>query len=169
MFDPKLKEKLHGEYKSVFEKVERLCISECLQDRDSDEQMHYLLDVFYCAQNDGIAVQKIVGKDLRAFCRDFFCVTAKNPLLRILELYFKCNTVIFLSVLAFSATLFSSCWITLGLSAALTETSNDAIGIVFAFVGGFLAVLANRFWVRHKVFRNKQYSNGENFNYNVSC
>lgn len=157
MFDPKLKEHLHGEYRTVFDKLEILCIAEYLEDKEADGQLHYLLDVFCCAQNDGVPVQKIVGKDLRAFCRDFFSVTAQKPFVRIAIQFCKRNLWIALMFLAISAMSFGARWIKSGLLAAWMEKSSFVIAGVCAFVLGLLVVLINRFWVRKTLFANSYY------------
>ena len=157
MLDPKLKERLHGEYRTVFDKLEIRCIAEYSQDAEADEQLHYLLDVLCCAQNDGIPVQKIVGEDLRAFCRDFFSVTAQKPLVRITVQFCKRNLWIALMYLAMSAMLFGARWISRGFLAAWTEQSSFVIAGICAFALGLLVVAINRLWVRKMLFASSYY------------
>ena len=62
---------LHGQYLSVYERVETMLLVELREATEQKERLSYLLDIFLSAQEDGVPVEKIVGKDLSAFCKQY--------------------------------------------------------------------------------------------------
>lgn len=65
-------DKLKGEYKETFDKVE---IYASVRNIDADTQndmLMELIDMFLMAQEEGKPVQKIIGSDIESFCNSFF-------------------------------------------------------------------------------------------------
>ena len=63
-----LEEKLKGEYKEAYERIE---LYSNISNMD-DEMVEDLLDTFITAQEDGVPVEKIIGDDIEKFCKDYF-------------------------------------------------------------------------------------------------
>lgn len=77
-----LTDKLEGEYKEAFDKVE---IYANLRNVDEDAQsdmMMELLDLFLTAQNEGKPVKKLIGPDLEKFCNSYFSSYTWNSYVR---------------------------------------------------------------------------------------
>lgn len=66
------KEKLQNEYKEYFERVESYAILNSIEEKTLEEMMMNLVDVFYTAQRKGKPLEKIVGKDAKEFCENYF-------------------------------------------------------------------------------------------------
>lgn len=66
------KNKLKGEYKEIFEKVEAYSMLEGLDSNTDEDMMMNLLDLLYTAQVEGKPAEKIVGRDTEKFCKDYF-------------------------------------------------------------------------------------------------
>lgn len=66
-------QKLEGEYKESFEKIDMYVGARQIRDHIKEEMMSNLLDIFLSAQEEGVPVQKITGKNIEAFCKEF-CV-----------------------------------------------------------------------------------------------
>lgn len=67
-----LKDKLEGEYKQAFDKVEIYSIVRNIDSKTDEEMMMNLLDMMLTAQKEGKPVEKIVGKDIETFCKEYF-------------------------------------------------------------------------------------------------
>lgn len=67
-----LQDKLKGEYKEVFQKVEMYSTSNLIGEDMQDELMMELLDHMLIAQEEGKPVSTIVGDDIEEFCQNFF-------------------------------------------------------------------------------------------------
>ena len=64
-------DKLQGEYKETFQKISTYVLSQNIDTDTAETQMGELLDTFLLAQEEGRAVEKIVGNNLEAFCKTF--------------------------------------------------------------------------------------------------
>jgi DNA-binding ferritin-like protein (Dps family) len=73
-----LQEKLTGEYRNVYEKVEIYALSLGIHEAEKDEWMMNLLDSLLIAQQAGEQVEKIVGTDVEKFCEEYFSVPPKK-------------------------------------------------------------------------------------------
>lgn len=82
------KDKLHGEYKVVFEQVEMYVITKNIDSNAVEERLGDLLDIFLSSQEAEKPVQKIVGTDPEQFCRAFCSdLGMKNRILNILDTF----------------------------------------------------------------------------------
>lgn len=66
------KEKLKKEYRECFERVEAYAFLKNIDEKTQEEMMMNLVDVLYTAQRKGKPLEKIVGKDIEAFCKNYF-------------------------------------------------------------------------------------------------
>ena len=66
------KKNLKNEYKECFERVESYALLENVDEKNLEEMMMNLVDVLYTAQRKGKPLEKIVGKDMEAFCKSYF-------------------------------------------------------------------------------------------------
>lgn len=64
-------DKLKGEYKETFQKINIYVVSQNVDADTSETQMGELLDTFLLAQEEGRSVAKIVGNNLESFCKTF--------------------------------------------------------------------------------------------------
>ena len=69
-----LQEKLEGEYRDVYERVDIYSMNTELDENTTDELLMNLLDSLLSAQENGQPVEKIVGSDIEHFCREYFDV-----------------------------------------------------------------------------------------------
>ena len=67
-----LKEDLEGAYKDAYERVELYALTTNMGEAVKDEMLMNLLDSLLNAQKKGKPVEKIVGKDIEQFCKDYF-------------------------------------------------------------------------------------------------
>ena len=65
-------EKLTGDYKEALKTVELYGIVKNIDTDVQDEMMMNLFDILLSAQEEGKPVEKIVGKDLEAFCAEYY-------------------------------------------------------------------------------------------------
>lgn len=65
-------EQLKGEYKKVFEKADLYGVLEGLNKDVYEDKLMNLYDLLIEAQYEGKAVEKIVGNDLKSFCKEYF-------------------------------------------------------------------------------------------------
>lgn len=64
-------DKLEGEYKETFQKIEAYCLMENVDTNSFNEQMMHLLDIFMNAQAKNRPVKSVVGNNLELFCKNF--------------------------------------------------------------------------------------------------
>lgn len=65
-------EKLAGEYREVFLKVEAYAFMCGMSEEEQEDLLENLVDMLYSAQTDGKSVEKIIGKDIEKFCKQYF-------------------------------------------------------------------------------------------------
>ncbi|MCM1399968.1 MAG: DUF1048 domain-containing protein [Clostridium sp.] len=73
-----LSQKLEGEYRRVFDEVEAYAIIKNYAGEGKEELMMNLLDMLLTAQEEGKEAEKIVGNDVRKFCKDYFTAYDKK-------------------------------------------------------------------------------------------
>lgn len=79
-------DKLTGEYKEVFDQIDLYIGTENPDEQTREERMGQLLDMFLTAQQSGKPVERIVGKNIQAFCKEFCAdLNWKNQLWRVLD------------------------------------------------------------------------------------
>lgn len=64
-------QKLEGEYKEVFGKIDMYVCADSIEESAKEDMMSNLLDVFLTAQEEGRPVKKIIGTDIEKFCKEF--------------------------------------------------------------------------------------------------
>ena len=69
---------LKGEYKDAYERVEIYVQTMYMNEEMADEMLMNLLDSLLNAQAEGVPVEKIVGRDIKQFCKDYFAVYGKK-------------------------------------------------------------------------------------------
>lgn len=65
-------DKLKGEYKEAFEKVELYAAVNNINGALLEERMMDLIDLMLTAQSNGDSVKKVVGRDVKVFCKGYF-------------------------------------------------------------------------------------------------
>ena len=82
-------DKLGGEYKAVFERIEMYVQSRNIDEDMKEERLGELLDIFLSAAETGKPVRRITGNDLEQFCKTFCSdFGMKNRILFLLD-WFK--------------------------------------------------------------------------------
>lgn len=64
-------EKLKGEYKEAFSKIDMYVGTNYIDELSKEEMMSNLLDIFLTAQEEGRPIEKITGKNIEQFCKNF--------------------------------------------------------------------------------------------------
>lgn len=65
-------EKLQGEYKDAFERIEMYSLMERIDETHREDLLMNLLDLLLSAQADKKPVEKVIGTDVRQFCESYF-------------------------------------------------------------------------------------------------
>ncbi|MDE6208541.1 MAG: DUF1048 domain-containing protein [Lachnospiraceae bacterium] len=91
------KEKLLGEYRDTFEKIETYSMLHGFDEDTDNEMMMNMLDILYTAQVNNKPVEKIIGSDIEQFCKDYFSECNKSePILRRLPQFLYSISVLIL-------------------------------------------------------------------------
>lgn len=110
---------LKGEYKDAYERVEIYVQTMYMNEEMADEMLMNLLDSLLNAQAEGVPVEKIVGRDIKQFCKDYFAVYGKKEWLAdFLKSIYRLAWVVFILELlemtsseeAFSISMTSDTW-----------------------------------------------------------
>lgn len=64
-------EKLKGIYKNTFTQIEKTMDFNLISGEEKESALSELLDTFICAQNDNVKIEKIVGKDVNKFTKEY--------------------------------------------------------------------------------------------------
>lgn len=81
-----LESQLIGSYREVFSKTVLYACTKCIPAEEADERISELYDLLLTAQNEKKPVEKLVGKDIERFCKEFFGdYTLKEQLKSILK------------------------------------------------------------------------------------
>lgn len=67
-----MQEKLQGEYKDAFGRIEMYSIIEYIDETHREDLMMDLLDLLLSAQAEGKPVEKVLGSDIKQFCESYF-------------------------------------------------------------------------------------------------
>ena len=145
------KEKLKGEYRETFERVETYSFVNGIDQNTDEEMMMNLLDMLYTAQVEGKPVKKIVGEDIEKFCKDYFEGTE-------VKLESKIKRI--------PAWLYSCCWLIMIIcilelvfpeeKTSITDAYIDVSGLVFGSIVGFVAGSLIMYVLRVVVFKVKK-------------
>ncbi|MBQ8914975.1 MAG: hypothetical protein IJ046_02210 [Clostridia bacterium] len=80
------KEKLTGEYRETFEKIEIYVKARGADEPVMEERLLQITDVLLAAQSEGTPWERVVGKDIEKFCRTFCSdIGVKNKIWRVLD------------------------------------------------------------------------------------
>ncbi|MEE1318269.1 MAG: DUF1048 domain-containing protein [Ruminococcus sp.] len=152
-------DKLQGEYSTVFEQVDAYVGTLPVDNGTREERMSELLDMFLSAQEAGKPVKKIVGSNVKEFCK-IFC--SDFGIKNLLKSIFDALHVIAICLLIFSVvdilcicidytqgqvTDFWNTFIT-------TNTSHQFLGLLFGMIFGFAVDII----FRNVMFRLKKVS-----------
>ncbi len=152
-------EKLNGEYRTVFSKIELYVTTKYIDGVTKEEQLSELLDIFLTAQSEGKPIHKITGNNLERFCKTFCSgYGVKNRLLDFLDVLK--NITLWLFVVAAVDMLFIALDYFDGTQVDLW-TSNSSINIPAYLIGiaiSLLIGLASNLIVRHIMFCTKRIS-----------
>lgn len=146
------KDKLKGEYKDAFEQIELYVNSQSVDTIVREDRLSSLIDSFLLAQEEEKPVRKIVGDDIKSFCR-LFCsdMGTKNKILNILDIIR--NIAWFELVLALG-NLFYFDWSTLVFWTAGTDF--NAVGYFLAISVGFALSSVIHAVVRRLMFNKRK-------------
>lgn len=67
-----LEDKLEGDYKDAFKRADMYSLVVRIDEETREEMMMNLLDLLLTAQEEGKPVEKVIGKDLKVFCKSYF-------------------------------------------------------------------------------------------------
>lgn len=96
-----LTDKLKGEYKEAFDKVEIYANVRNIDEVTQNDMLMELLDLFLTAQAEEKPVSKLVGSDLESFCNSFFSSYSMKTYLRSLpqKIYRFCWMILVLELI----------------------------------------------------------------------
>ncbi|MCH5268442.1 MAG: hypothetical protein J1E62_08875 [Lachnospiraceae bacterium] len=67
-----LEDKLEGDYKDAFKRADMYSLLVRIDEETREDMMMNLLDLLLSAQEEGKPAEKIVGKNLKTFCKNYF-------------------------------------------------------------------------------------------------
>ncbi len=85
---------LKGDYKVAFEKADLYISFNGIDEKIAEDRMMNLYDLLIEAQHDEKPVEKIVGEDLEAFCKEYFTDEEKNVFVDIAKRLFSISKVL---------------------------------------------------------------------------
>lgn len=150
-------DKLNPAYQSVFRQISDYVMSANMDEIRNEEILSEVLDTFLSAQNEGKAVEQIIGNDLKAFCEQL--CSEKSIKSRVIN-FFELLHPVFL--MYFFICIFDL--IDMLLNAAgeegfrfLTYRSHESLGAYI--LGGLIWIAAcyiSKFYLNHNMFRYPQ-------------
>lgn len=69
---------LKGEYRDAYDRIEIYAETMHMNETLAEEMMMNLIDSLLNAQTEGVPVEKIVGTDIKQFCKDYFTVYGRK-------------------------------------------------------------------------------------------
>lgn len=148
-----LTDKLKGEYKEAFDKVELYANLRNVDEDTKDDMLMELLDLFLTAQKEGKPVRKLIGSDLETFCNSYFETYSMKSYLRSLpqKLY-----QLFWVVFALEWIFYFTSEEEISLLHGTVDISGYVCGILVGVIVGFLCNVC----VRPFMFRWKWLTSG---------
>lgn len=145
-----LKEDLEGAYKDAYERVELYALTTNMGEAVKDEMLMNLLDSLLNAQKKGKPVEKIVGKDIEQFCKDYFQEYGIKERLKesVKSNYNFAWGVLILEVI--------DLFVQLSDKIPLLEMKSDMSGYLLGFVIAEIILLVESFLVRPLIFKFKK-------------
>lgn len=149
-----LTDKLKGEYKEAFDKVEIYANVRNIDEVTQNDMLMELLDLFLTAQAEEKPVSKLVGSDLESFCNSFFSSCSMKTYLRSLpqKIYRFCWMILVLELIFYFGSEEE-----ISLLHGTVDVSGYLCGIA---VGVFVGLLCNVF-IRPFLFRWKWLTSGK--------
>ncbi len=146
------KNKLQGEYKEAFEQVELYVNTENIDEITREDRLSQLLDMLLGAQEADRPVQKVVGGNIKEFCK-MFCsdMGIKNKLWHALD---TLKTIAIVELICAVFDLFFVDWSGADFWSMLSTT--NASGYIFGFAACALIGYATNFAVRRLMFKRKK-------------
>lgn len=150
------KDRLKGAYAEAFAQAELYAGLQNLDGDTAEETLMELVDALCAAQEEGKPVEKVLGRDMERFCRDYF-KHRPNLLGRcrdLLRVVYRCGWVFLVAELLFllPELLDGSC--------TLTTAGTDVSGYVVGLLSGILGSAAAGLLLRPFLFRWKKLSMG---------
>ena len=92
-----MKSQFTGVYRAAFDGAHKYTLTQDFPSSYSDDKMAELYDLLLTAQEEGKPAEKLVGKDIEAFCKEFFSdFQPVNRLFRMLKSLFAVACVLFI-------------------------------------------------------------------------
>ena len=146
------KDKLQGEYKTVFDQVEIYVNSQNIDELTCEDRLGSLLDMLLSAQEAGRPVQKVVGSNLEQFCKSF--CSDMGPRNRIWYALDTLKTIAIVELIFAFFDLLGADWTGTDFWSALSTT--NASGLIFGFAACALIGYITNFVVRLLMFKSKK-------------
>ncbi len=133
-----MESQLSGEYREVFAKTALYACTKNIETQESDERMADLYELLLTAQAEGKPVEKLVGKDLSRFCKDYFeDYTWKDRLKLIPTDLFRMSVLLLVLELL-------ELWAAKGTAGSVFSIRTDPSGYLFGLgIGVFFAMVCN--------------------------
>lgn len=139
---------LKGEYKKAFEKIDLYGSINNVNVDVYEDRILNLYDMFTEAQNQDKPVEKIIGKDIEAFCKEYFKVPEKNyTFIKVL------GRIAYLSVIFFIVSIIELLW-QLGEGKTLTEMKVDMVPFFVGVGIGLVLLVLCQFATKNMIFKN---------------
>lgn len=132
---------LSGKYKEAFEYADVYSTTVKATEETNDERMMEFYDLLMEAEQAGEPVEKIIGRDIEVFCKNFFEEEkVKNRLAELPNAIFR----IMLVLLIYSV-----------IDLLLSEEQSDLMPMVVGFVAGALVDAVVKYWLQPVVLKKK--------------
>jgi len=139
---------LKGEYKKAFEKIDLYGSINNVNVDVYEDRILNLYDMFTEAQNQDKPVEKIIGKDIEAFCKEYFKVPEKNyTFIKVL------GRIAYLSLIIFILCIIDFLW-QIDEGKTVTEMKVDIIPILVGAGIGLILLVLYKFATKNMVFKN---------------
>lgn len=151
-------QQLTGDYRAAFQKAEMYAELKGLGETTVDEAMMELVDALLEAQNAGKPVEKVLGRDMEKFCKDYFNRRVKiaDRLRDLLKLLYRLGIVtLVIEGLALLGILTDGGW------QELVSAKTDINGYLCGAMCGFLGSVITGCCLRPLMFRWKKLSAGK--------
>ena len=146
------KDKLQGEYKTVFDQVEIYVTAQNIDELTCEDRLGSLLDMLLSAQEAGRPVQKVVGSNLEQFCKSFCSdMGARNRVWHFLD---TLKTIAFVELMCAVIDLWGADWAGMDFWSLLSTT--NASGLVFGFAACALIGYITNLVVQRLMFKTKK-------------
>lgn len=154
-------DKLQGEYRETFDRVNMYVGTQGIDDDTREEHMGQLLDMMLSAQESGKPVKKVVGNDVEAFCKAFCSEFSwNNRVLNILDTLRSLVVGLLLFCVIDLLNLFSLWLDGTAVNVWKATISPDLCGYLLGMVVCFTAGTISNVLVRMFMFRTNRFSMG---------